>query len=104
MNLLRTVDRFRNFFFFTSEPLVLDVAIGAPSGGPDNKGAVYIYNGRKDGIHQKASQVCVGRIQRMIKTFHTFLNIYYLANFEYFFLPLFSTTSDFKVDLRIIYG
>ena len=36
----------------------LDVAIGAPGGGPDGKGAVYIYNGGANGILLQYSQVC----------------------------------------------
>ncbi|XP_047136518.1 integrin alpha-8 isoform X2 [Hydra vulgaris] len=34
-----------------------DVAIGAPGGGPDGKGAVYIYNGGVTGIRSTYSQV-----------------------------------------------
>nr|XP_056705470.1 integrin alpha-5 [Euleptes europaea] len=38
-----------------------DVAIGAPFGGQAQQGMVYVYNGRRDGLHPKPSQVLQGR-------------------------------------------
>jgi hypothetical protein len=36
---------------------VLDLAVGAPYDGPDQRGAVYIFLGSSDGIVKKPSQV-----------------------------------------------
>ncbi|GAB5573315.1 integrin alpha-8 isoform X1 [Prionailurus iriomotensis] len=37
-----------------------DIAIGAPFAGKDQRGQVLIYNGNKDGLHTKASQILQG--------------------------------------------
>uniref|UniRef100_A0ABI7YRP9 Integrin subunit alpha 8 n=1 Tax=Felis catus TaxID=9685 RepID=A0ABI7YRP9_FELCA len=37
-----------------------DIAIGAPFAGKDQRGKVLIYNGNKDGLHTKASQILQG--------------------------------------------
>ncbi|XP_053157201.1 integrin alpha-5 [Hemicordylus capensis] len=37
-----------------------DVAIGAPFGGQAQQGVVYVYNGRRDGLHPKPSQMLQG--------------------------------------------
>ena len=34
-----------------------DIAVGAPYGGPEGRGAVYIYRGSKEGLREKYSQV-----------------------------------------------
>lgn len=38
----------------------LDVAIGAPFAGQDQRGKVFIYNGNKHGLNTKASQILQG--------------------------------------------
>lgn len=38
----------------------VDIAIGAPFAGKDQRGKVLIYNGNKDGLHTKASQILQG--------------------------------------------
>ncbi|XP_062975323.1 integrin alpha-5 isoform X2 [Elgaria multicarinata webbii] len=38
-----------------------DVAIGVPFGGKTQQGVVYVYNGQRDGLHPKPSQVLQGQ-------------------------------------------
>lgn len=38
----------------------VDVAIGAPFAGPDQRGKVLIYNGNRQGLNTKASQILQG--------------------------------------------
>lgn len=40
--------------------LLVDIAIGAPFAGKDQRGKVLIYNGNKDGLNTKASQILQG--------------------------------------------
>ena len=37
----------------------LDIIIGAPYGGEDGTGAVYVYEGSRNGIQRAFSQVCL---------------------------------------------
>ena len=37
---------------------ILDVAIGAPYGGPGGRGSIYIYHGSVNGLETQAVQVC----------------------------------------------
>ncbi|XP_063227165.1 integrin alpha-9-like [Bacillus rossius redtenbacheri] len=47
-----------------------DVAIGAPYGGPDGSGSVFIYHGHRDGLKNKYSQRIVGSdINKAIRGF-----------------------------------
>lgn len=44
----------------TLEFVPADVAIGAPFGGKEQQGMVYVYNGRPGGLNPKPSQVLQG--------------------------------------------
>lgn len=40
--------------------VLADVVIGAPFGGDAQQGVIYVYNGYRDGLHPKPSQVLQG--------------------------------------------
>lgn len=47
-----------------------DFAVGEPYGGPENRGAVHIYHGAKDGVEEKPSQVIFSeQLERPVSTF-----------------------------------
>ncbi|XP_014233587.1 integrin alpha-PS2-like [Trichogramma pretiosum] len=47
-----------------------DFVVGEPYGGPENRGAVHIYRGTKDGVEEKASQVI--HSEQLVQPLQTF--------------------------------
>lgn len=50
--------------------VITDFVVGAPYGGSDGGGAIYVFHGGKDGVREKPTQVIEGRsIRRDIRSF-----------------------------------